>query len=364
MDIASSLFQGASPTNSDEEDGIQHPDRKARMQDGIPDLEESESDDAGFIADTMAAANRKSSNLKGKTVKKGGGFQAMGLNANLLKNITRKGFSVPTPIQRKTIPMIMDGQDVVGMARTGSGKTAAFVVPMIEKLKPTAKVGPRALILSPSRELALQTLKVVKELGRGTDLRSVLLVGGESIDEQFSSMTSNPAIIIATPGRFLHLKVEMGLDLSSIRYVVFDEADRLFEMGFAAQLAEILHALPQSRQTLLFSATLPKSLVEFARAGLQEPNLVRLDGESKVSPDLQSAFLTMKSAEKDGALLHILSDIIKIPTGQPEAALRAKNDAAKPSKKRKRGDADAVKRNESPTEHSTLIFAATKHRKS
>lgn len=99
----------------------------------------------------------------------------------------------------------------------------------------------------------------------------------------------------------------MGLDLSSIRYVVFDEADRLFEMGFAAQLTEILHALPQSRQTLLFSATLPKSLVEFARAGLQEPNLVRLDAESKISPDLQSAFFTLKSAEKEGALLHVLS---------------------------------------------------------
>ena len=99
----------------------------------------------------------------------------------------------------------------------------------------------------------------------------------------------------------------MGLDLSSIRYVVFDEADRLFEMGFAAQLTEILHALPQSRQTLLFSATLPKSLVEFARAGLQEPNLVRLDAESKISPDLQSAFFTMKSAEKEGALMHILN---------------------------------------------------------
>ena len=137
-------------------------------------------------------------------------------------------------------------------------------------------------------------------------------------------MSTNPDVVIATPGRFLvgqlprvldpcadrdskHLKVEMGLDLSSIRYVVFDEADRLFEMGFAAQLTEIIHALPQSRQTLLFSATLPKSLVEFARAGLQEPNLVRLDAESKISPDLQSAFFTMKSAEKEGALMHILN---------------------------------------------------------
>ena len=195
------------------------------------------------------------------------------------------------------------------MARTGSGKTAAFVIPMIQKLKiHSPKVGARSLILSPSRELALQTLKVVKELGRGTDLRCVLLVGGDSIEEQFGTLASNPDIIIATPGRFLHLQVEMNLDLSTIRYVVFDEADRLFEMGFAAQLAEILHALPSSRQTLLFSATLPKSLVEFARAGLQEPHLVRLDAESKVSQDLQSAFFTVKGAEKEGALFH--SDLV------------------------------------------------------
>ncbi|KAL9117494.1 MAG: hypothetical protein Q9187_005971 [Circinaria calcarea] len=174
-------------------------------------------------------------------------------------------------------------------------------------------------------------------------------------------MAGNPDIVIATPGRFLHLQVEMGLDLSSMRYVVFDEADRLFEMGFAAQLTEILHALPQSRQTLLFSATLPKSLVEFARAGLQEPSLIRLDAESKISPDLQSAFFTVKSAEKEGALLHLLNDVIKVPTGQTEAAKRAIEDAAKTSKKRKRSEFDRVKPHESPTAHSTIIFAATKH---
>ncbi|KAK3174340.1 ATP-dependent RNA helicase dbp10 [Lepraria neglecta] len=365
VDISRALFKDGSSVGSDDEVETQHPDRKARMlgPGEMPDLEgDYSSDDAGFIAETQAASNRKAANLKGKTVKKGGGFQAMGLNANLLKAITRKGFSVPTPIQRKTIPLVLDGQDVVGMARTGSGKTAAFVVPMIEKLKShSAKVGSRALILSPSRELALQTLKVVKELGRGTDLKCVLLVGGDSLEEQFSFMSANPDIVIATPGRFLHLKVEMGLDLSSVRYVVFDEADRLFEMGFAAQLTEILHALPQSRQTLLFSATLPKSLVEFARAGLLEPHLVRLDAESKISPDLQSAFFTMKSVEKEGALLHVLSDIIKIPTGQTEAAAGAKEEASKNSKKRKRGEVHGVKPHESPTEHSTIIFAATKH---
>src|ERR1700712_1814634 len=192
---------------------------------------------------------------------------------------------------------------------------------MIERLRAhSPTVGARALILSPSRELAIQTLKVVKEFGRGTDLKCVLLVGGDSLEEQFGFMAANPDIVIATPGRFLHLKDEMSLDLSSVKYVVFDEADRLFEMGFAAQLTEILHALPTSRQTLLFSATLPKSLVEFARAGLQEPKLIRLDAESKISPDLESAFFTVKSADKEGALLQILQDVIKIPTGQPEAA--------------------------------------------
>ena len=265
---------------------------------------------------------------------------------------------MPTPIQRKTIPMVLDGQDVVGMARTGSGKTAAFVVPMIERLKAhSARVGARALILSPSRELAIQTLKVVKEFGRGTDLKCVLLVGGDSLEDQFGFMAANPDIIIATPGRFLHLKVEMSLDLSSIRYVVFDEADRLFEMGFAAQLGEILHALPTSRQTLLFSATLPKSLVEFARAGLQEPSLVRLDAESKVSPDLESAFFGIKSAEKEGALLYILNDLIRMPTGSLAAAEKPEV----PNKRKRKRDGPDNRVNSKPSEHSTIIFAATKH---
>lgn len=282
-----------------------------------------------------------------------------GLNSNMLRAITKKGFKQPTPIQRKAIPLIMQRKDVVGMARTGSGKTAAFVIPMIERLKihsPT--VGARALILSPSRELALQTMKVVKEFGRGTNLKAILLVGGDSMEDQFSDVASNPDIMIATPGRFLHLKIEMNMHLSSIQYVVFDEADRLFEMGFAAQLAEILHALPPSRQSLLFSATLPASLVEFARAGLQDPSLVRLDAESKVSPHLESAFFSVKGAEKEGALLHILNDLIQMPHGLPEGVKVQSDDA--PSKKRKRGD-DASNGRGRPTTHSTIVFTATKH---
>lgn len=278
----------------------------------------------------------------------------LGLNSNLLKAIARKGFNVPTPIQRKTIPLVLDRKDVVGMARTGSGKTAAFVIPMIEKLRAhSARFGSRALILSPSRELAIQTLKVVKELSKGTDLKCVLLVGGDSLEEQFGFMSGNPDIIIATPGRFLHLKVEMALDISSIRYVVFDEADRLFEMGFATQLTEILHALPRNRQTLLFSATLPTTLVEFARAGLQEPSLIRLDADTKVSPDLESAFFSIKGEDKEGSLLHILHDVIQMPVGKPEDP----EDDEK-SKKRKRPHDNSAGR---PSKHSTIIFTATKH---
>ncbi|KAI5288943.1 ATP-dependent RNA helicase dbp10 [Ascosphaera aggregata] len=375
FDITTALFDGqdASDMEIDEQ-----PCNKPRDDDslnldmlhainasGDEEVDDNDGDDATFIAATQAQANRKASNLKGRTVKKGGGFQVMGLNANLLKAITRKGYSVPTPIQRKTIPLVLDDQDVVGMARTGSGKTAAFVIPMIEKLKShSARVGARALILSPSRELALQTMKVVKELGRGTDLKTVLLVGGDRLEDQFGFMTQNPDIIIATPGRFLHLKVEMDLDMSSIKYVVFDEADRLFEMGFAAQLTEILHGLPTSRQTLLFSATLPKSLVEFARAGLQEPTLIRLDTESKISPDLRNAFFSIKSSEKEGALLHILHDVIKIPTGETDNAKKFKEQVkadSKSSKKRKRSDFAGKKGNEKPTEYSTIVFVATKH---
>lgn len=371
FDITNALFQNDGDSDNEVPVTKSKPQRKAAPQELDflgGNVDDDDEDDEAFIAEQQTSANRKAANLKGRTVKKGGGFQAMGLNANLLKAITRKGFSVPTPIQRKTIPVIMDDRDVVGMARTGSGKTAAFVIPMIEKLKShSSKFGARGLILSPSRELALQTLKVVKELGKGTDLKSVLLVGGDSLEEQFGMMAGNPDIVIATPGRFLHLKVEMNLDLSSIRYVVFDEADRLFEMGFAAQLTEILHGLPTTRQTLLFSATLPKSLVEFARAGLQEPTLIRLDTESKISPDLQNAFFSVKSADKEGALLYILHEVIKMPTGPTEVAQRLQEEKAnskdsKNSKKRKRSEMDkAVNMKESPTKHSTIVFAATKH---
>ncbi|CAG8485308.1 1389_t:CDS:10 [Dentiscutata heterogama] len=308
----------------------------------IEDL--SEEEDEIIISKQLQAKNRKK--------KKSGGFQSMGLSYPIYKAILHKGFKVPTPIQRKTIPLIMDGKDVVGMARTGSGKTAAFLIPIVEKLRVhSAKVGARAIILSPSRELALQTQKVCKELTKYTDLRNCLLVGGDNLEDQFAMFANNPDIIVATPGRFLHLIVEMELELKTVEYVVFDEADRLFELGFSAQLHEILHRLPQTRQTMLFSATLPKSLVDFANAGLQDPCLVRLDTDTKISTDLMMAFFSVKQLEKEAALLYILYEVIKIPNTPTSSATIPNN---------KDGNLSNTL-SQSLQSNQTIIFVSTKH---
>ena len=241
----------------------------------------------------------------------------MGLSSEVLRGVLTKGYRVPTPIQRKTVPVILEGKDVVAMARTGSGKTASFLVPMFQKLLLKTAVtigakskGARALILSPTRELALQTLSFTRELGRFCGLKSVCVLGGDSMEKQFSAMHENPDIVIATPGRFVHLCVEMGLKLCGIEYVVFDEADRLFEMGFGEQLREILGRLPETRQTVLFSATLPKLLVDFAKAGLTEPTLIRLDVETKIPETLKLAFFHTRMEVKQALLLHLLTHVI------------------------------------------------------
>ncbi|GAB2265579.1 Putative DEAD-box ATP-dependent RNA helicase 29 [Dionaea muscipula] len=250
---------------------------------------------------------------KGKQKKaKSGGFESLGLSSNVYRAVKRKGYRVPTPIQRKTMPLVLAGADVVAMARTGSGKTAAFLIPMLEKLKQhVPQSGVRALILSPTRDLALQTHKFTKELGRYTDIRTSLLVGGDSMESQFEELAQSPDIIIATPGRLMHHLTEVhDISLRTVEYVVFDEADCLFGMGFAEQLHKILAQLSENRQTLLFSATLPSALAEFAKAGLRDPQLVRLDLETKISPDLKLAFFTMRREEKYAALLYLIREHI------------------------------------------------------
>ncbi|ELW63720.1 ATP-dependent RNA helicase DDX54 [Tupaia chinensis] len=299
--------------SSDSEDGefeVQAEDdaraRKLRPGKPLPTFPTSEctSDVEPDTREMVRAQNKKK--------KKSGGFQSMGLSYPVFKGIMKKGYKVPTPIQRKTIPVILDGKDVVAMARTGSGKTACFLLPMFERLKTrSAQTGARALILSPTRELALQTLKFTKELGKFTGLKTALILGGDKMEDQFAALHENPDIIIATPGRLVHVAVEMNLKLQSVEYVVFDEADRLFEMGFAEQLQEILSRLPGGHQTVLFSATLPKMLVEFARAGLTEPVLIRLDVDSKLNEQLKTSFFLVREDTKAAVLLYLLRSVVR-----------------------------------------------------
>ncbi|KAJ7072296.1 ATP-dependent RNA helicase DBP10 [Mycena amicta] len=354
------------------------------------DSEEDEDELGEFIRSSITKRDIKNgtdvvkrAKGKGKLVKGevgGGSFQSMGLHPPLLRSLTLQGYRIPTPIQRLAIPALLENpaRDLVGMARTGSGKSLAYLVPLVQRLsgRHSSTFGARALILLPTRELALQILKVGKELARGwhagqgshagdgeteqsskgQSLRWSLIVGGEGLDEQFETITSNPDVIIATPGRLLHLIVEMNLDLKSVQYVVFDEADRLFEMGFETALNEILQRLPASRQTLLFSATLPASLVDFAKAGLNDPKLVRLDAESKISTDLKMAFFSIKQAEKDACLVSLLRDVIKVPFAQPGFLAADSEDASKAPRKSKFKPSEQI-----TAPHQTLIFAATKH---
>ncbi|GLI58727.1 hypothetical protein VaNZ11_000480 [Volvox africanus] len=269
--------------------------------------------DFGFQDEEKKIGGRRAKKIKEHKKKmKAGSFDTMGFAPDVLRAIKRKGYRLPTPIQRKAMPLIMQGLDVVGMARTGSGKTAAFVLPMIHRLKEhSIKAGARAVILAPTRELALQTHKTVRELARFTDLRTACLVGGDAMELQFEELAANPDIIVATPGRLAHHLEEVdGLSLRAVEYCVVDEADRMFEMGFIAQVSELLRKMSPARQTLLFSATLPSSLAEFAQAGLTAPQLVQLDTERRISPALGLAFFTCRMEDKLAALLHLVREVV------------------------------------------------------
>lgn len=260
-----------------------------------------------FDLDESAIAGKKANATKSK--KPGGTFASMGLYQPVLKAVERKGYKLATPIQRKCIPPIREGKDVVAMARTGSGKSAAFLLPIIDKLKlrqPKAEI--RALIISPTRELALQTLKFAREFTKFTNLTSKLIIGGESIGKDFETITSSPDILVATPGRLAHVLVEMKKKLDGLEIVVFDEADRLFEPGYKEmeQVNEICCRLNDTKQTLLFSATMPQRLADFAKADLKNPHFVRLDVESNLSETLKSIHLHCSQQDKFAVMIHLL----------------------------------------------------------
>ena len=250
--------------------------------------------------------------IEGEIKVKSGAFSTMGLDKDLVSGLNRMGYQAPTPVQRKALPIALAGMDMVCMARTGSGKTCVFLLPMIHKVKAHDSVaGVRAVVLSPTRELAVQTFRFAKDMAKFTDIRIISIVGGDPIEGQFEALASRPDIIIATPGRLMHHIREIStFKLKAVKYLVFDEADRLFEMGFAEQLNEIVRECPEERQTLLFSATMPKQLIQFSRAGLRDPQLVRLETDAKMSDELRIANFTLRSNEKTAALVYLVRRII------------------------------------------------------
>lgn len=198
-------------------------------------------------------------------------FHALGLSEALLQDLASAGFTAPTPIQAQAIPPALAGRDVIGCAQTGTGKTAAFVIPMIERLAGLPKGQPQALILAPTRELALQILTTIEKLGRSRRISATVVVGGADMQAQVRGLKQRPDIIVATPGRLLDHMWNGTISLQPIKILVLDEADRMLDMGFAPQINQILDALPEDRQTLLFSATLPADLTRLVQASVNNP---------------------------------------------------------------------------------------------
>ncbi len=198
-------------------------------------------------------------------------FHTLGLSEPLLRDLAKAGFIEPTSIQAQAIPYALAGRDVLGCAQTGTGKTAAFVIPMIERLAAMPNGHPRGLILVPTRELAIQIQEVIDKFGRSKHVFATAIVGGADMQAQIRGLRQHPNILVATPGRLLDHMWNGTVNLAPMKILVLDEADRMLDMGFAPQINQILEALPEERQTLLFSATLPADLNKLARASVKNP---------------------------------------------------------------------------------------------
>jgi ATP-dependent RNA helicase RhlE len=198
----------------------------------------------------------------------GGGFEQLGIAPKLLAVLAKLKFTTPTPIQAQAIPIAITGKDVVGIAQTGTGKTLAFGLPMIQRL---ARSKGRGLVVLPTRELALQVDETMQKVGRELGLKTAVLIGGTGMGAQISALNRNPHVIVATPGRLIDHLQQRTVRLDNVNVVVLDEADRMLDMGFAPQLAKIFHAVPKERQTMLFSATMPPEIMKMAAGHMQLP---------------------------------------------------------------------------------------------
>ncbi|OAX82207.1 hypothetical protein ACJ72_03440 [Emergomyces africanus] len=284
---------------------VPHPDDIASDEgsgDESEDAAEVEKQKAFFAPEEKASTNNNLEPAKS--------FQAFSLSRPILRGLTSVGFTTPTPIQRKTIPVALLGKDVVGGAVTGSGKTGAFIIPILERLlyRPRKVPTSRVAILMPTRELAVQCYNVATKLATFTDITFCQLVGGFSLREQENILKKRPDVIIATPGRFIdHMRNSASFTVDTLEILVLDEADRMLEDGFADELNEILTTIPKSRQTMLFSATMTNTVDKLIRVGLNRPVRLMVDAKKQTVGTLVQEFVRLRPGREDKRLGYLVA---------------------------------------------------------
>ena len=230
-------------------------------------------------------------------------FEAFHLAPSLLQNIVRKGYTVPTPIQDQTIPAILKGQDVTGIANTGTGKTAAFLIPLVNKI--VHNFSEKVLIIAPTRELALQIQEELKGLSHNMGIRSALLIGGMSMQRQKGDLKQNPQFVIGTPGRIKDLLKERSFSLASFATVVLDEADRMVDIGFIADIKYFISLLPQNRQSLFFSATIDGKVHEILHSFVHNPVTVSVK-QQDTAENIEQGVIEVAAGHRKIDVLHDL----------------------------------------------------------
>lgn len=234
------------------------------------------------------------------------GFYNLGIAPNILDILDKLGFTVPTPIQERSIPPALEGKDMIGIAQTGTGKTLAFGIPMIQ----SAINGKRGLVILPTRELALQVHEAFQKVGGPLKLRTAVLIGGENIRRQIFDLQKNPQIIIATPGRMIDHLEQRTVSLGAVKVLVLDEADRMLDMGFAPQLKKILQVVPRDRQTMLFSATMPETIVAIAQSQMKLPVRVEIAPQGTAAEKVTQEVFFVEKANKSRLLEKILYEYL------------------------------------------------------
>jgi ATP-dependent RNA helicase RhlE len=236
-------------------------------------------------------------------------FEQLGLSEPLLKAVAAKGYRNPSPIQLTCIPAVLEGHDVMAAAQTGTGKTAGFTLPMLERLRhgPKARAGQvRALVLTPTRELAAQVAESVVAYGRYLDLRSDVVFGGVSPNPQINRLRHGTDVLVATPGRLMDLHQQRALRLDQVEILVLDEADRMLDMGFIRDIRRIISLMPAKRQNLLFSATFSSEIRRLAQGLLQNPVLLQATPENQAAPLVEQVLHPCDMARKPDLLSHLI----------------------------------------------------------